>query len=151
DRLRRGAAGGSCQAGQPERGGSRQALEARLQISDRPLAADARFLEQGFQGLKHDELRSNCSRAGTAPPLPFGGGGWGGGVAASPPFVGERAPTRIASNDAMRPPPQAGEVQRARGYAVDSSKIHRALAMALLVLPACLLVLGLLIGPMILM
>ena len=43
-------------------------------------------------------------------PLPLAGEGWGGGAAAS--HHVERAPTRIASFDAIRPPPQAGEVQR---------------------------------------
>jgi hypothetical protein len=47
------------------------------------------------------------------PPLPLAGEGWGGGVATSHVARMERvSPTRIASFDAMRPPPQAGEVQR---------------------------------------
>jgi protein ImuB len=37
--------------------------------------------------------------------------GWGGGAAASPAARVERAPTRIASGDAIRPPPQAGEAK----------------------------------------
>ncbi|OCK57886.1 hypothetical protein LMTR3_02005 [Bradyrhizobium sp. LMTR 3] len=44
-------------------------------------------------------------------PLPLAGEGWGGGVATSDAVRVERAPTRIASVDAMRPPPQAGEVE----------------------------------------
>src|SRR6185437_12384055 len=48
---------------------------------------------------------------GTALPLPLAGEGWGGGVSASHILCVERAPTRIASVDAMRPPPQAGEVK----------------------------------------
>jgi hypothetical protein len=37
-------------------------------------------------------------------------------------FVERVSPTHIASFDAMRPPPQAGEVQQVRGQA-DSTKI----------------------------
>jgi error-prone DNA polymerase len=44
-------------------------------------------------------------------PLPLAGEGRGGGVAASYTARVETAPTRIASVDAMRPPPQAGEVE----------------------------------------
>jgi error-prone DNA polymerase len=51
-------------------------------------------------------------REGTALPLPLAGEGWGGGVSASHTGRVERvSPTRIASKDAMRPPPQAGEVK----------------------------------------
>jgi indolepyruvate ferredoxin oxidoreductase len=46
-------------------------------------------------------------------PLPLAGEGWGGGISTS--RIAERAPTRIASTDAIRPPPQAGEADRARG------------------------------------
>ena len=59
-------------------------------------------------------FRGRCphgSREGTALPLPLAEEGWGGGVSASHTVRGERAPTRIASVDAMRPPPQAGEVR----------------------------------------
>src|SRR5262249_22617069 len=53
-------------------------------------------------------------RAGTALPLPLAGEGWGGGVAAIHSGRVERvAPTRIASFDAIRPPPQAGEARSA--------------------------------------
>src|SRR5882757_7740631 len=45
-------------------------------------------------------------------PLPLAGEGWGGGAAASQTLRVERAPTRIASFDAIRPPPQAGEVKQ---------------------------------------
>jgi hypothetical protein len=56
-------------------------------------------------------------------PLPLAGEGWGGGAAAIHAVRVERvSPTRIASFDAMRPPPQAGEVQHVRGQA-DSTKI----------------------------
>src|SRR3981189_802611 len=49
-------------------------------------------------------------------PLPLAGEGWGGGAAASHAVRMERvSPTRIASFDAMRPLPQAGEVQQVRG------------------------------------
>ncbi|MGQ0683706.1 error-prone DNA polymerase, partial [Bradyrhizobium sp.] len=53
-----------------------------------------------------------ANRDGTALPLPLAGEGWGGGGAASHTVRVDRAsPTRIASFDAMRPPPQAGEVK----------------------------------------
>jgi error-prone DNA polymerase len=52
------------------------------------------------------------NREGIALPLPLAGEGWGGGAAASRTARVERvSPTRIASCDAMRPPPQAGEVK----------------------------------------
>ena len=62
-----------------------------------------------------DEARNSFDANG-ALPLPLAGEGWGGGVSAS--HIVERAPTRIASVDAIRPkselrssrPPQAGEV-----------------------------------------
>jgi error-prone DNA polymerase len=67
----------------------------------------------GFHWIDPDEERlkriPHGDREGTVLPLPLAGEGWGGGVSASP--VAERAPTRIASFDAMRPPPQAGEVR----------------------------------------
>jgi error-prone DNA polymerase len=67
----------------------------------------------GFKWIDPDEERlkriphGDCE--GTVLPLPLAGEGWGGGVSAS--HAGERAPTRIASFDAIRPPPQAGEVR----------------------------------------
>ena len=45
-------------------------------------------------------------------PLPLAGEGWGGGLATNEGLRGERAPTRIASRDAIRPPPQAGEAKK---------------------------------------
>ena len=49
-------------------------------------------------------------------PPPLAGEGWGGGVSTRDVVRAERiSPTRIASQDAMRPPPQAGEVKRASG------------------------------------
>jgi len=52
------------------------------------------------------------NREGTALPLPLAGEGWGGGVSTIRTVRVDRAsPTRIASFDAMRPPPQAGEVK----------------------------------------
>jgi error-prone DNA polymerase len=54
----------------------------------------------GFKWVDPDEERL---------PLPLAGEGWGGGASAS--HILERAPTRIASCDAIRPPPQAGEVK----------------------------------------
>jgi error-prone DNA polymerase len=77
----------------------------------------------GFHWVDPDEEELKRSQAllreGTALPLPLAGEGWGGGVSASHTLRGERAPTRIASCDAMRPkselrssrPPQAGEVK----------------------------------------
>jgi hypothetical protein len=56
-----------------------------------------------------------CGRAQAAPPLPLAGEGWGGGASASGIARVERAPTRIASIDAMRPPPQTGELKQAHG------------------------------------
>jgi error-prone DNA polymerase len=78
----------------------------------------------GFHWVDPDEEELKRSQAllreGTALPLPLAGEGWGGGVSASHTLRGERAPTRIASCDAMRPkselrssrPPQAGEVTK---------------------------------------
>jgi len=52
------------------------------------------------------------NRDGIALPLPLAGEGWGGGVSTIRTVRVDRAsPTRIASFDAMRPPPQAGEVK----------------------------------------
>jgi protein ImuB len=45
-------------------------------------------------------------------PLPLAGEGWDGSVGANDTVRVERAPTRITSCDAMRPPPQAGEVKQ---------------------------------------
>ena len=57
------------------------------------------------------------------------GESWGGGAAAIHAVRVEGvSPTRIASFDAMRPPPQAGEVQQVRGQA-DSTKNHPALVL----------------------
>ena len=44
-------------------------------------------------------------------PLPLAGEGWGGGTSASHAVHEKLAPTRIASCEAIRPPPQAGEVK----------------------------------------
>ena len=48
-------------------------------------------------------------------PLPLAGEGWGGGLSTS--RVEERAPTRSASVDALRPPPQAGEAKQETDWA----------------------------------
>ncbi|WP_376700252.1 Y-family DNA polymerase [Bradyrhizobium archetypum] len=45
-------------------------------------------------------------------PLPLAGEDWDGSVGANDTVRVERAPTRITSCDAMRPPPQAGEVKQ---------------------------------------
>jgi error-prone DNA polymerase len=55
----------------------------------------------GFKWVDPDEERL---------PLPLAGEGWGGGVSASHTLY-ERTPTRIASCDAIRPSPQAGEMK----------------------------------------
>src|SRR5207302_5525545 len=61
------------------------------------------------------------NREGIALPLPLAGEGWGGGAAASHTARVERvSPTRIASCDAMRPPPQAGEVKKAAPCPISS-------------------------------
>jgi hypothetical protein len=87
-------------------------------------------LELGSDSISRcGEIRSNGDREGTALPLPLAGEGWGGGAAAIHAVRVERiSPTRIASFDAVRPPPQAGEVQQVRGQA-DSTKNHPALAL----------------------
>jgi error-prone DNA polymerase len=68
----------------------------------------------GFRWADPDEARlkqiQSLFRDPAVLPLPLAGEGWGGGASASHTLRGERAPTRIASFDAMRPPPQAGEV-----------------------------------------
>ena len=71
----------------------------------------------GFSWVDEDEERlkqSQLSFRGVLP-LPLAGEGRGGGASTSRAARGERAPTRIASIDAIRPPPQAGEVRGARG------------------------------------
>ncbi len=45
-------------------------------------------------------------------PLLLAGEGWGGGLSTNNVLRKERAPTRIASGDAIRPPPQAGEAKK---------------------------------------
>jgi error-prone DNA polymerase len=72
---------------------------------------DEERLKQIQSSFRDSEMRSHSDREGTVLPLPLAGEGWGGGVSASHALRGERAPTRIASFDAMRPPPQAGEVR----------------------------------------
>jgi len=68
----------------------------------------------GFRWVDPDEERlkqiQSLFRDPAVLPLPLAGEWWGGGASASHTLRGERAPTRIASFDAMRPPPQAGEV-----------------------------------------
>src|SRR5258708_4628605 len=75
------------------------------------------WVDPDEEGLKRIQA---LLREGTTLPLPLAGEGWGGGVSASHTVRGERAPTRIASCDAMRPkselrsprPPQAGEMTK---------------------------------------
>ncbi|WP_156179580.1 error-prone DNA polymerase [Bradyrhizobium sp. LTSPM299] len=71
---------------------------------------------------RNDGERNATNLEGTALPLPLAGEGWGGGVSTRDTLREERAPTRIASDDAIRPPPQAGEVQRTRGQVVAEPK-----------------------------
>ncbi|WP_311967547.1 error-prone DNA polymerase [Bradyrhizobium archetypum] len=80
---------------------------------------------KGMQISFRDALKpevSLASRTGTVLPLPLAGEGWGGGASTSHAARMERAPTRIASIDAIRPPPQAGEVRGARGSATVETK-----------------------------
>jgi error-prone DNA polymerase len=78
----------------------------------------------GFSWLDEDEERlkrmqslfRSVDRTGTVLPLPLAGEGWGGGVSTS--HTAERAPTRIASFDAIRPPPHAGEGRGPRGSTI---------------------------------
>jgi error-prone DNA polymerase len=71
-----------------------------------------RWNDPDEERLKQIQLSfRNANHEGTALPLQLAGEGWGGGASASQTVRVERAPTRIASNDAIRPPPQAGEVR----------------------------------------
>ena len=72
---------------------------------------DEERLKQIQSSFRGPEIGPHGDRERTVLPLPLAGEGWGGGVSASRTLGGERAPTRIASFDAMRPPPQAGEVR----------------------------------------
>ena len=107
--------------------------EIRFALRDKRDVAHEKLTRFPGPDLEHDEIRSNGDREGTA--LPLAGPdersslleGWGGGAAAIHAGRVERvSPTRIASSDAMRLPPQAGEVQQVRGQA-DSTKNHPAL------------------------
>src|SRR5258708_3276893 len=101
--------------------------EIRFALRDKRDVANEKLTRIPGPDLERDEIRSNGDREGTALPLPLAGEGWGGGAAAIHAVRVERiSPTRIASFDAMRPPPQAGEVQKVRGQA-DSTKNHHAL------------------------
>ena len=69
-----------------------------------PVAATPAHRPHQARKALSDEAREQNSRDTTgALPLPLAGEGWGGGVAASQTVRVERAPTRIASNDAIRP------------------------------------------------
>jgi error-prone DNA polymerase len=72
-------------------------------------------LQVSFRGAPEIESDS-ANREETVLPLPLAGEGWGRGASASHTVRMERAaPTRIASVDAIRPPPQAGEVKMQAG------------------------------------
>jgi protein ImuB len=65
-------------------------------------------------------------------PLPLAGEGRGGGVSASSTVSVERAsPTRIASFDAIRPPPQAGEVRQETPHVVIAKQNNALVVYAL--------------------
>ncbi len=80
---------------------------------------DEERLKQIQESFRDSEMRPHSDREGTVLPLPLAGEGWGGGVCTSHALREDRAPTRIASFDAMRPksefrssrPSQAGEVR----------------------------------------
>jgi error-prone DNA polymerase len=73
---------------------------------------DEERLKQIQVSFRGPEIGSHGDREGTALPLPLAGEGWGGGVSTIRTVrVDGASPTRIASFDAMRPPPQAGEVK----------------------------------------
>ncbi|MGY4290911.1 error-prone DNA polymerase [Bradyrhizobium sp. LM2.7] len=73
------------------------------------------WLDQDEERLKRSQLSFRGARSanhdGIALPLPLAREGWGGGASAIHASQEERALTRIASFDAIRPPPQAGEVK----------------------------------------
>jgi error-prone DNA polymerase len=70
--------------------------------------ADEERLKQIQKSFRDAQI---ANHDGTALPLPLAGEGWGGGASARHTVRMQRAPTRIASSDAMRPSPQAGEVK----------------------------------------
>ena len=71
-----------------------------------------KHIQSSFRGeMSPQDKATSPEGEGTALPLPLAGEGWGGGLSASHTVRGERvSPTRVASCDAIRPPPQAGEV-----------------------------------------
>jgi error-prone DNA polymerase len=89
------------------------------------LAPDPESRDSGFslREPRNDVERDPPNREGAALPLPLAGEGWGGGLSTS--HTVERAPTRIASVDAIRPqselrssrPPQAGEAKQELDWA----------------------------------
>jgi error-prone DNA polymerase len=89
------------------------------------------WLDEDEEGLKRiqasfRQTSEESNREGTALPLPLAGEGWGGGVSASHTARGERvSPTRIASSDAIRPPPQAGEVKEDWADRIIAARTHR--------------------------
>src|SRR6266702_1421935 len=90
----------------------------RLPAGRHSLRSEASITNPRYAAVK---LGPNSKREGTALPLPLAGegwgglGGWGGGITASHPH-------RIA----MRPPPQAGEVQRVCRW-TELTQLHDAL------------------------
>jgi error-prone DNA polymerase len=95
----------------------------------------------GFRWIDEDEERLKKSQAlfrkemqsheikpdgVTSLPLPLAGVGWGGGVSARETALVERVfPTRIASFDAIRPPPQAGEARDAWADRIVAARTRR--------------------------
>jgi hypothetical protein len=101
--------------------GPRRAKLALVETSEARCCRDERSsLSEGRGGTLRFTLTME------ALPLPLAGEGWGGGAAAIHADSVERVfPTRIASFDAMRPPPQAGEVKRLRGPTAQSTASAR--------------------------
>src|SRR5690349_20627159 len=64
------------------------------------------------RALPDDASVENSRNTAGALPLPLAGEGGGGSVSTSHTTRVERAPTRIASHDAILPPPRAGEVKK---------------------------------------
>src|SRR6266702_4670898 len=82
------------------------------------------------------KMRSSCNLNRAAPPPPLAGEGWGEGVSTSDSQQEERALTRIASCDAMRPPPQAGEVKPTRSGMLRMWRVGLLSGLALTATPA---------------
>jgi error-prone DNA polymerase len=81
----------------------------RLQLS---------FSDAQLRIVGSPEMESHLAdREGTVLPLPLAGEGWGGGASTCETLSEGKAPTRIASDAAIRPPPQAGEAKQEQDWA----------------------------------